>query len=198
MDAKPFKLAFDLDKDLSALSAMASTLTPYLYENEMYGVLPGSLPRLTLGGLLLRVYRLPRLTSILTERQQAAVREAQASFDAARAQWAVHYEQKLRHELHARLDAFGYFLDDCFEDRRGNAASYPSQAEKRTMIEHLRREAEDRHLMTEVEYGRLQTVDQRLSHLFKEGAFVMDERLESIYPCEEFWWLYGFISETNP
>jgi hypothetical protein len=197
MDAKPPKLAFDLEHDLRALSAMASHLTPYLYENEMYGVLPGNLPRLTLGGLLLRLYRFSRLTSILTAQQQAAVQEAQATFDSARAQWAAHYDKKVHHELRARLDAFSYFLDDCTEDRRGNAVNYPAQAEKRIMIEHLRQEAEARHVITDVQYARLKEVDQRLSHLFKEGALIMDERLASVYPRGEFWWLYGSIPESN-
>lgn len=198
MDAKPPKLAFDLEHDLRALSAMASNLTPYLYEKEMYGPLVGDLPLLTLGGLLLRLYRFGRLTSILTAEQQAMVQAAQANFESARVQWAVHYDQKLHHELRARLNSLSYFLDDCTEDRRGNAVHYPAQAEKRIMIEHLRQEAETRHVITDVQHARLKEVDQRLSHLLKEGTFILDERLTNVYPRGEFWWLYGFIPENGP
>ena len=43
MSKHPPKLAFDLERDVRILSAMASSLTPYLYENEMYGYLEGDL-----------------------------------------------------------------------------------------------------------------------------------------------------------
>lgn len=197
MSDKQPKLAFDLQRDLRALSAMASSLTPYLYENGMYGPLANDLPRLTIGGLLLRLYRLNRLTSILNAEQQAAVKQAQAAFEAERARWAVHYNEKLQRELQSRLDALSGFLRECSEDWRACAASYPSQAEKRTMIEHLHREAEDRGLVTNAHLARLKDVDQKLKRMLKEGDLITDERLAGVYPRDEFWWLYRFVPESE-
>ena len=51
MSTYPPKLAFNLERDLRVLAAMASSLTPYLYEDELYGYLAGNLPKPTLGAV---------------------------------------------------------------------------------------------------------------------------------------------------
>jgi hypothetical protein len=195
MSSHPPRLSYDLERDLRILVAMASNLTPYLYESEMYGYLSGDLPKLTLGGLLLRLYRLSRLDEILDSEQQTMVREARANFETQKAQWAVHYEDKLRHELRSRIDAFRHYLNECFEDSQGCTANYPSQAEKRTMIEHLRAEAETRNALTEDLRARLVEIDRKLRDQLQESEFIFDERLRSVYPRDHFWWLYGYIVE---
>ena len=37
--------------------------------------------------------------------------------------------------------------------------------------------------------------DHRLRALFQPGEFVLDDRLKSIYPSEEFWYLYGGVKK---
>ncbi len=197
MSTNPPTLAFDLERDLRVLAAMAANLTPYLYEDEMYGNLGGDLPRLTLGGLLMRLYRLSRLESSLTAGQQAAVEDAQANFEAGRSKWAVHYETKLVNELRSRAEALLRFLDECTDDLASCTASYPSQAEKRTMIEHLRDEAEGRNVLTEDHRALINVVDQKIRRVLHDGAFITDERLKEVYPREKFWWLYGSVGESK-
>ena len=41
---------FDFDRDVRIADAMASRLKPYVYENELYGLMPNDYPKLTLGG----------------------------------------------------------------------------------------------------------------------------------------------------
>ena len=190
-------LAFNLERDLRVLSAMASSLTPYLYEDEMFGYLAGDLPKLTLGGLLLRLHRLSGLDDILDADQQTLVQDARINFEAECSKWAAHYERKLQHELLSRLNAFDYYLQECLEDARSCAAGYPTQAEKRTMIEHLKTEAEEHGVISDEIENRLKQSDQRLRRLFKDGAFITDERLKRVYPHEHYWWLYGHIAENN-
>lgn len=67
------KLAFNLDRDVEVLTAMAANLTPYLYEDEIYGAMPGDMPRLTLGGLLLRLRRLTAIEDVLSTNQRQAI-----------------------------------------------------------------------------------------------------------------------------
>jgi len=119
-DHRP-KLAYDLDRDLRVLAAMASSLTPYLYEDEVYGQLGGSLPKLTLGGLLMRLYRLSHLENLLDAHQQDTVRDARLNFEAAKAEWTAHYEQKLVRELQSRMEALDYFVRECVEDASTSA-----------------------------------------------------------------------------
>ncbi|HVO72120.1 MAG TPA: hypothetical protein VMT24_18850 [Aggregatilineaceae bacterium] len=196
MSSHPPKLSYDLERDLRVLVAMAASLTPYLYESEMYGYLGGDLPKLTLGGLLLRLYRLSRVSDILTADQRKMVQEAQANFDTQTSQWAVHYEDKLWRELRSRIDAFNHYLNECFEDSQSCTANYPSQAEKRTMIEHLKTEMENRNALTNDLQERLAGIDRKLRQQLQESEFIFDERLSSVYPREQFWWFYGYIAES--
>ncbi len=196
MSTKPPTLAFDLDRDLRALATMASNLTPYLYEDEMYGYLSGDLPNLTLGGLLLRLYRLGRLENLLDADQQTMLQDSRINFEAECAKWAVHYETKLQQELHARLDALDQFLNECGDDLPSCAANYPVQAEKRTIIEHLNDELVELEARPEEIENRLRHIDQKLRRLLVESDFISDERLAAVYPKGRFWWMYGYIPEN--
>jgi hypothetical protein len=188
-------LAFDLERDVRVLSAMASNLTPYLYEQEIFAYLGSDLPELTLGGLLMRLYRLSRLEDVLTTEQQNLVQDARLNFEAERSKWAVHYENKIQRELESRTSALLRFLDECLEDRTGCTANYPVQAEKRIMIEHLRSEAQEHDSLSDEQDNEVRATDQKLRRLFESGDFITDQRLTGVYPQERFWWLYGTIAE---
>lgn len=191
------RLAFDLERDVRVLAAMASSLTPYLYEDELYGYLAGNLPKLTLGGLLLRLHRLTCLEHTLSMEQQSLLHDARINFEAERAKWAVHYENKIARELRARIEALEFFLRECDEDALPCAANYPVQAEKRTMIQLLLEEASEHEIMEDDVRARIRQLDQKLRALLREGAFISDEVLRPAYPPAQFWWLYGHISETG-
>lgn len=194
MTSKTPTLAFDLERDVRALGAMAANLTPYLYEKELYGYLSGDLPRLTVGGLLMRLYRLSRLSDHLSAEQQNIVQDAAINLEAEQAEWGVHYELKVQQELEARLNSLSRFLEECREGNSTCAANYPSEAEKRIMIEHLRREAAELEVLTPELETRLRQVDSQLRRLLTDGPFITDPILQEVYPRDEFWWLYGYIA----
>lgn len=197
MNKQTPRLAFDLEQDLRALSAMASNLTPYLYEQEMYGHLSGSLPKLTLGGLLLRLFRLSHLEDLSAD-QRTMVQDARINFEAARSEWAVHYKAKLEQEIEGRLQSLEQYLQECNEDPHSCVASYPIEAEKRTMVEHLREECTEFNCLSEKIEQQLVRADSRLERtLERSGEFIMDPRLQSVYPASRFWWLYGRIREDR-
>jgi hypothetical protein len=189
-------LAFNLEHDVRVLSAMASNLTPYLYEQEIFAYLGPDLPELTLGGLLMRLYRLGHLENILTTEQQNLVQDARLNFEAERSKWAVHYENKLQHELTSRIEALMRFVEECISDRTGCAVNYPVQAEKRIMIEHLRSEAREHDVLADEQDGEVKALDHKLRRLFTDGEFITDKRLLDVYPRESFWWLYGTLTES--
>ena len=197
MTNNPPKLAFDLAHDLQALAAMASNLTPYLYEDELYGFLARDLPHLTLGGLLLRLHRLSCLANTLDTEQQRIVQDARLNFEAERAQWAVHFDKKLQREIATRLMTCEQFLLEYTENPRALAAGYPAQAEKRTIITHLHDAALEQEVWSEEAARRLITIDQRLRRSFQAGNFISDPRLAACYPPEQFWWMYGCLAEER-
>ena len=194
MKKKTPTLAFDLARDVRAVGAMAANLTPYLYEKELYGYLSGELPRLTVGGLLMRLYRLSRLSNQLSAEQQNTVQDAAINLEAEQSEWGVHYEAKIQQELEARINALTRFLEECREGNSTCAANYPIEAEKRVIIEHLRREAEELNVLPPELDTRLHQLDNQLRRLLTEGPFITDPMLEEVYPRDEFWWLYGFIA----
>jgi len=197
MSTPPPKLAFNLERDVRVLAAMASSLTPYLYEDELYGYLAGDLPKLTLGGLLLRLHRLTCLEDSLSAEQQTLLHDARINLEAERANWSVHFENKVKRELRARLEALELFVRECDEDAQPCVAYYPAQAEKRTIIHHLAEEASELEILEDDLRARIRQVDQKLHALLRKGEFITDEVLKPAYPPDVFWWLYAYVPEPG-
>jgi len=194
-------MAYDIDTDLKALEAMASNLTPYLYENALYGTLSMNLPKLTVGGLLLRLYRLEQLEKTLTNHQQERLRDAKINFEQQRSEWMVHYEGKITHELQARLRDLGNYLNDYDRHPKSTANGYPVEATRRTIIHHLMLEAQHLALWTDELADTLRRADSRLQAALTldTPSFVWDDLLKQMYPMDDFWWLYSTPSENpNP
>jgi type IV secretory pathway VirB4 component len=186
---------FDAEKTLRALTAMTSNLTPYLYESELFGELGSRLPKLTIGGLLLRLHQLRGLTHLLDSDQQDQLNTATINFESTRAEWTVHYEEKVLRELQSRLDALNWYLEDCNESPSSCAAGWPNEAEKRTVVAHLHDEAVRLDILTDKLTQKLSSTDSGIRRYFENGEFAWDEVLQTVYPREKFWWLYGSMSE---
>ena len=183
---------FDIDHDVQAIRAMAQSLEVYLYEEPLYGNLGDpQLPRMTVGGFLLRLHRLRAICHRLDERQCAILERAESSLNIARAEWQAHYEAKLMRELDARQDSWKWYLDECDDSVARCSDAYPSEAEKRTIIHHLIAEGHSLHLNLESSQERQDRLDGRLRGFFRAGDFIWDPILLPAYPSYTFWWLYG-------
>ena len=174
---------------------MAGGLVPYVYEDELYGPLPGSLPRLTIGGLLMRLSRLQALSASLDDAQQQVVATAQAQVDKTRTEWAVAFEGKVTRELTARLRALGQLVTDCADNRLCNEV-YPSEIEKRVMVAGLQAEAQAQHVLTTQVETQIANIDSRLKQFTKPGDFLWDARLQVAYPKATFWYLYVTVGRN--
>src|SRR5258708_39740489 len=106
---------YDLERDLRAVEAMAARLVPYVYEGELYGLMPGDLPKLTVGGLLMRLHRLSPISDQLSSKQQESVSAAAKRLDDVRREWPVALENKVQREFQARLKAVDHFVNECTE-----------------------------------------------------------------------------------
>jgi hypothetical protein len=186
---------FDLDRDIRTVEAMAARLTPYVYENELYGVMPGDLPRLTVGGLLMRLHRLSAIANLLSTQQQTTLATAKGQLDDVRKEWAVAYEGKVAQELKARLRALDQFANECGENPRGCADNYPSGIEKRVIVEALEEEASASNTLTPDLRAAITNIDEKLRRYMKPGsAFLWDQRLEAAYPRDKYPFLYASLS----
>ena len=187
------RFAYSLDIDVRAVTAMAAALVPYIYQDELYGTLSNDLPRLTVGGLIMRLNRLDQIDNLLTEAQRQAVHTAHQQFDKVQTDWTVAYEGKLKRELTARLRALGQFILDCI-DRRMCADLYPSEIEKRVMVAGLQAEAQKYDVLEPSIATQIASLDDRLHMLTRSGEFLWDARLEPAYPRASFWYLYVMVA----
>lgn len=182
--------ALNVQQELHTLTVMASQLTPYVYENEVYGNLGKQFPQLTVGAILLRLYRLETILDDLDATQQNKVQEVRQQLETARYEWQNHYIQKIQREIGARLNTIIWFLDDCADSAAGCASGWSGAAEKRSIVAHLIDEAKNLDSYELELRAAVSDVDTRLRGFYKTGNFIWDERLQQAYSRDEFWWLY--------
>ena len=183
-------IRYDLDRDVRTVEQMAARLTPYIYENELYGLMPGDLPKLTVGGLLMRLYRLTTISDQLSSKQQEVVQAAAKRLDDVRREWPVALENKVQREFQARLKAVDQFVNECTESPQSCMDNYPPAAEQRTILQALNDEAAARNYLTDPMRSALQVLDNKLRRYLQPGDFIWDARLKPAYPSDIYWFLY--------
>lgn len=189
---------YSIETDLKELSKMGDALEKYIPSDELYMSVGGggffsasSMPQLTTGAFLLRLRRLNQLRGELTSAQQATLDKATAQHDSVRKEWAVHYEKKAVREALSRLKSMNEFFRECRESMKLCANAYPTEAQRRTIIQEL--------LIAMDEYGfdkhevvtQVHRTDGELRSWIQSGEFIWDDTLKSVYPLSTFWWLYG-------
>jgi hypothetical protein len=180
-------MKYDIEKNLRILSAMVESLTPYLYEGELFGHIGDNLPKLTVGGLLLRLNQLEGLYPALSAKECDQVAALHEKFEALRYEWRTHYEKKIQQELKSRAETMLRYLQDA-SDAMGD---WSNQIEKRTIIAHLEQEARNLNILSSDSIHAINEADAKLRRYFRAGNFYWDKELTEVYPKEDFWWLYG-------
>jgi len=182
--------------DLAVVEAMAAEMEPYLKSDLLYWRLSPAAPisppppMLTMGGYLLRTHRLAGQRDGLNAEQRAQLEAAETTFQTAIQEWAAHTEKRIERELGARLNSWGWFVDDCQTQKKSCITYYTTEAELRTIIA-LLMEAAARFGDVTAQGERLQGLDAQFQLWFQPGDFVWRAGLEPTYPRDRFWWLYG-------
>ncbi len=155
-----------LDQDLQYLDAGLSDLQDYLLSKELYWPLSASLPRLTLGGLLLARQRLgPRAAS------QAA------QIEALRSKWQTAWDAKASREVRARSGLWMNYLQDYRESPESHVSEYAQQVRNRAILALLGVESDP--------------FDEAVKGMFISGDFVWESECAEFFPRDIFWFLYG-------
>ncbi len=157
-------------QDIQYLSAGVPELENYLLSKELYYPIGGSLPQLTLGGILL---------SLARAGTNAAKYARQV--EATRSKWRAAWEAKAEREVRARSDLWMNYLAEYREDRKTGARLYSQNVRYRAMLSLLGQANHDS--------------DSFLRGNFKEGKFVWEEECAPNFPREIFWYLFGSIQE---
>lgn len=189
-------MEYDPEADLKVLEAMVNGLNPYLYGDTLYGTLSPNLPKLTVGALLLRLYRLQGIKDQLSQNQRSRVDNVQQTFEKQRYEWLNHYKGKIEKELATRIRSVKAFLNDYADSPSRERENYLPAATERTILRHLQVEAQHLDLWTADFASELRLYDSRLRQsMSSEGKFMWGDLIKPLYPQEDFWWLYGYPKE---
>ena len=174
-----------LRKDLKILEAMVAEMDDYLRNETMFWPLgDSSLPRLTLGGYLMRQHRLSLLIHLLDG--------AIATFNEALVEKVVRFEQHARDELQARLRQWSEYLRELNQESAAAGDYYASAVDTRAMIAALLDKLEmppyqlDKRVIDE-----LGVYDRALGNHWLANGFVWPAEWQPAYPLSAYWWLYG-------
>lgn len=180
--------------DRAYLEVVRPELEAYLHADELYRTLhvdpPAGeppFPSLTIGNILLAYAR-------LRAQDPAAAETLWQPIAALRQQWRVHWEQKARRELHARLQRWADYLRS-LESDPSQADFYRYEVRQRVIVQLL---GEELNGFTEEEQKFLRRVDRVLRAIFEPGAWIWEPELQPAFPRETFWYLYGKPSESLP
>lgn len=180
-----------LKQDLVVLEVMAGLIDEYLNSDVLfYPTSRTDLPKVTLGGYLMRQYRLLQLRDLLDMEEQSRLHDAISQYNSALEEKVVRFETKAHTELEARLRQWQEYLR---EVKRGvNVAYYESAVDTRAMIEALITQLRVPPYELDEEIPRnLALLDRELSRVWERGEFTWPREWKQAYPRDEFWWLYG-------
>ncbi len=182
-----------LREDLDILEAMAADMDEYLRSDVLYWKMSNAqMPMLTLGGYLMREYRLLALRDLLDSTEQARLDTAVAQYNQALEGKVVRFEQRAQEELGVRTRQWGRYLDDMRQESRVAGINYETAVTNRAMITALI----DRLQTPPYQFDgglteTIETFDKGLRIHWQSGEFVWPADWKPAYPQEKYWWLYG-------
>ena len=170
-----------VEKDAAYLEAGIPEMEAYLLSDELYWPITTrgySLPRLTIGGILLAKTRL--------EARGERIESLVAQLEAVHSKWRVAWETKAGRGVQARMRLWSNYLSDYRHNPEEYADAYPHEVRYRVMLHLLLAE-----LPAAPEREELAQLDGLLRANFMTGDFVWDAELSAGFPREVYWYLYG-------
>jgi hypothetical protein len=183
-----------LSRDLEIAAAMVAEVREYVLSEVLFWPMATSnMPRLTLGGYLIRQHRLLLLRNLLTEAEREQLSAVMDAYEAVIGEWVVHVEAKIHQELGARIRQWTEYLRDIREDRQAKIATYYATAvEARAMIAALMDQLQTPPFRPEDRLSQeVDLLDKRLRAKWEAGPFVWPDAWQPAYPPDDYWWLYG-------
>ncbi len=182
-----------LSRDLQILEKMSSDMDAYLKSESMHWVIGnGDVPRLTIGGYLMRQERLIFLCEKLDVEDQQRLQKGVEQFRRTLKEKVVLFEKRAHQELHARLGEWVGYLRSLKKYGSSRAAKYASVVDTRLVIEVVvdKLHMPPYQLQSQIP-EELDTLDQNLRDRWQEGEFVLPAVWQPVYPRQKYWWLYG-------
>ncbi len=183
-----------LTQDALILAEMAGEMEDYLRSDTLFWqMMRGGLPKLTLGGYLMRQDRLLALRHFLSDADQGKVDTAVTQFNQALVEKIVRFEQKAHRELEARIRQWSEYLKD-LQWGQSAAANYSAAVETRVMMTAVTDKLSRPPYQLEPRIvDQIALLDGNLRRRWQPGPFIWPEEWEPAYPKAAYWQLYGLI-----
>ena len=180
-------------RDLAILEVMVAEMNAYLMSEATHWTMEkGDMPKLTIGGCLMRCRRLPIVRDRLDETAQQRLDKAVQTFANALSENVVRFEKRMHQELHARLADWSNYLRHMASRMMADVDYFASVVDTRAVIEVMIDELQkpayqfDKQILEQVT-----TLDNNLKGRWQIGEFVWPVVWQPAYPPETYWWLYG-------
>lgn len=180
-------------RDLLILEEMMAGLDDYLLSESTYWVTTGDLPKLTIGGCLMRLRRLELLVALLSPAERTRFELARQRFHAIIGEQVVRFEHRTHQEMRARLQEW---MQDLKGYRLTDKAAYADKVDARVLL------ADTIGFLQQPPYrldrritGELAQLDEHLHRRWQSGDFVWPAVWQAAYPAQTYWWLYGYVVE---
>ena len=179
--------------DLLILEEMAANMAAYLVSDITNWTIPRSnMPKLTIGGYLMRQHRLRVIQDRLQPDDQVRLFTTTQKFDDTLVERVVRFEDRAHQELHARIGQWINYLRDLGGRVASEANYYAGIVDTRVVITSLIVQLQKHPY--QLEQGVLEevnTLDNNLRVRLEDCEFIWDAVWKPAYPKEIFWWLYG-------
>jgi len=179
--------------DLCYLQAALDIFEKYLLSDEVFWPLntsppPGEpdYPQLTLDGMLLAAKRLEARQKTRIQKDQ--LEQAISDLELNRSRWRVAWEQKAKRCFRARLRMWKEFIEEYQNNPQENADRYAYEVRLRVMLDLVKSEINPNNM---AEISLLQNLDGYLKKVLTQASFIWDGGLQSGFPTETYWYLYG-------
>ena len=122
MSKNNYVLAEDPASDLAGLETLAQELEEYIVKDDLYRTVRVHTPsgdqmvQMSGGDVLTRIFRLAGERDRLTPEQQARFDTSRAQVEKTIYSLRTRFHERLNREVKARLDALGWYLDECAAD----------------------------------------------------------------------------------
>ncbi len=182
------------ERDLYTLETMVAHLPDYLIsDSTAWGIYKHDIPKLTIGGCLMRQHRLSAMQALLSPQQQERLHNTISTLNEILANNVVRFEQKSHQELHARLGEWMHCLRHLSKHIDEDGCYYGDKVDIRVVISALIYQMQqDPFKLEEQITTQVQTLDNNLKTRWQSGEFVWIQEWQGAYPANEYWYLYGF------
>jgi len=179
--------------DLLILEEMASKMEAYLDRDAVDWTIPrANMPKLTIGGYLMRQHRLKVLEGKLEAEDKARLWVALQTFDASLVERVVRFETRAHQELHRRIGEWMGHMRDLGSRILSEVNYYAGVADTRVVITSLMDQLQVRPFQLEDGIKqRVSALDKNLQARINDHPFIWDPVWQPAYSREKYWWLYS-------